>query len=349
MSAVPSRIRRAAAAAVVAAGLGGSAAIAQAPQQPPAAPPAAPARTDDAIRPVAYIYGNVPVTRQDLGEFLIARGGADKLELVVNKMIIEHECKKRGITVTEKEMEAALLEDLEGLSLKKADFVKAVLPRYGKTLYEWMEDVIRPRLLLSKICHGRVKVDDADLMRQFEREYGEKRRVQIVMWPKGDNLKVIQDEYAKIRKDQAEFDRAARAQANPALASSAGHIKPIGRHSYAEDKRVEEIAFQLKPGEVSEIIGTSQGYVVMKLHQVIPPDDKVKFETVKPRLFKQAFDEQMTQEIPKCFAELKQAAAPKMLLDGPPLWKDDVRPGTSVEDVLKGPGTAPPTPPVGKK
>jgi hypothetical protein len=346
MSAVPSRVRRAVAWGLVAAGLGGSALVAQSP--PPAAPPAAPApsRADDALRPVAVIYGNVPVTRQDLGEFLIARGGADKLELVVNKMIIEYECKKRNISVTEKEMEAALLEDLAGLSINKADFIRAVLPRYGKTLYEWMEDVIRPRLLLSKLCHDRVKVDDADLMKQFEREYGEKRRVQIVMWPKGDNLTVIQEEWAKIRNNQSEFDRAARSQANPALASCAGNIKPIGRHAYAEDKRVEEIAFQLKVGEVSEIIGTSQGYVVMKLHQIIPPDDSVKFEAVKPRLFKQAFDERMTQEIPKCFAELKEAAKPKMLLDGPPLWKDDVRPGKPVEDVLQGPGTAPP---MGKK
>ena len=34
---------------------------------------------------VACIYGNVPVTREELGEFLIARGGYEKVELVVNK------------------------------------------------------------------------------------------------------------------------------------------------------------------------------------------------------------------------------------------------------------------------
>src|SRR5687767_11007443 len=93
------------------------------PQQPVRqAGAVTPAADDYATRPVALIYGNVPVTRQELGEFLIARGGSDKLELVVNKMIIEHECKKRGVTVTAQEMEAALLEDLEGLSIKKADF-----------------------------------------------------------------------------------------------------------------------------------------------------------------------------------------------------------------------------------
>lgn len=325
-----------------------AAAPAPAPAPAPAAAPApapAPAAAEDyANRPVAYIYGNVPVTRQDLGEFLIARGGADKLDLLVNKKIIEFECAKRGVTVTDKEMEAALLDDLAGLSIKKADFVKAVLPRYGKTLYEWMEDVIKPRLLLSKLCRDRVKVNDDDIKKQFEREYGEKRRVQILMWPKGDDLKVIQSEYGKIRASQEEYDRAARSQANPALASSAGHIKPICKHTYAEDRRVEEIAFQLQVGQVSEIIGTSQGYVVMKLHEVIAPDPKVKFEEVRPRLEKQAFEERMTQEIPKYFAELKQQANPKTLFDGPALWRYDVTPGRGLDDILQGGATTPAAP-----
>src|SRR5438874_2664672 len=42
-------------------------------------------------RVVAYLYGNVPVTREELGDFLIARGGHEKLELLLNKKIIEIE------------------------------------------------------------------------------------------------------------------------------------------------------------------------------------------------------------------------------------------------------------------
>lgn len=295
----------------------GAAAKAQAP-----APQPAPAAADDyAARPVAYIFGSTPVTRKDLGEFLIARGGADKLDLVVNKMIIEYEAKKRNLSVTDRELEAALAEDLEGLQVKKGDFVKLVLPRYGKTLYEWMEDVIRPRLMLAKMCRDRVAVDEAALKIQFEREYGEKRKVQIIMWPKGDDLKAIEKEYGKIRASQEEFDRAARNMANPALAASAGNIKPISRHLYAQDKIVEDVAFQLNPGEVSQVLTTSQGFLVMKLHAVLPPDDKVQFEKEKERLQKQAFDEKMTQEIPKFFAELKTQAAPRMIFDGPDQWR----------------------------
>lgn len=307
--------------------------------------PAPGSPADYAARPVGYIFGNVPVTMQNLGEFVIARGGHDKLDLLMNKMIIEYECKKRNVSVTPQEMEAALMEDLEGLSVKKADFVKVVLPRYGKSLYEWMEDVIKPRLLLAKMCRERVIVDEADLKVQFEREFGEKRRVQIIMWPRGDDLKVIEKEYGKIRGSQEEFDRAARAMANPSLAATAGYIKPISRHLYAQDKIVEEVAFQLHPNEVSQILSTSQGYLVMKLHEVIPPDAMAKFEDHKARLHKQAYDEKMAMEIPKFFAELKKAAAPKTIFDGPSEWRFDAGVTPASADVLQGVTPMPPTPP----
>jgi hypothetical protein len=295
---------------------------------------------DYASRPVAYIHGNIPVTRKDLGEFLIARGGAEKVELLVNKMIIEAACQKAGITVTAKEMEAALEEDLGGLSIKKEQFIQVVLPRYGKSYYEWMEDVIRPRLLLSKLCRDRIQITEADLRIQFEREYGEKRRVQIIGWPKSDNLKAIQETYAKIRTSQEEFDRAARSQPNPSLAAANGYVKPISRHLPSQEKQVETRAFSMQPGEVSEIIGTSQGYIVMKLHEIIPPDQSVKFEDVKPRLEKQAFEERMSQEIPKFFAELRAEANPKILFDGPAEWRFSA-PTQSAADLLRSTLTPP--------
>ena len=238
-------------------------------------------------------------------------------------------------------MEAALLEDLAGLSVNKADFVQQVLPRYGKTLYEWMEDVIRPRLLLTKLCEDKVKVTDEDLRKQFEREFGEKRRMQIILWPKGDDLKAIQNTYAKIRGSQDEFDSAARNQANPSLASTRGSIT-IARHTQGEDPIVIETAYKLKPGEVSEIISTKLGYVVLKMHEVVPPDAKADFEKEKPRLEKLAKDELMSQEIPKLFAELKKTAKPNFIFTGPEVWKAIAGPTATPENVLKGVGgTAP--------
>ena len=55
---------------------------------------------------VGMIYGQVPVTREELGEFLIARGGYEKVDLLVNKKIIEVEAARRNIGVTGVEVRA---------------------------------------------------------------------------------------------------------------------------------------------------------------------------------------------------------------------------------------------------
>jgi len=176
-------------------------------------------------------------------------------------------------------------------------------------------------LLLTKMCRQRIKISEADLKLQFERRYGEQRSVQMIMWPKGDDVKGIQTTWAKIRESQEEFDHAARSQANPALAAACGRIKPITKHLNAEDKRVEETAFSMKVGSVSEVLTTSQGYIVMKLLEVRPPNDIAKFEEQRPLLEKAAFEEHLTAEIPKFFAELKEKAKPQFIYTGPTDWR----------------------------
>src|SRR5436190_293541 len=66
-----------------------------------------PASASDASRRVvAYIYGNVPVTREDLGEYLIARFGVERVDFLVNHKIVNMACQAKGIVITDGEVEA---------------------------------------------------------------------------------------------------------------------------------------------------------------------------------------------------------------------------------------------------
>src|SRR4051812_4830513 len=130
---------------------------------PEQAPPLAPdSHSDYSRRIVAYIYGTIPITREDLGEYLIARYGADKLELLVNRKIIDRVCKEKGVEVTAAEVEATVQEAMKGLgpTISRKDFEKQVLAPRHLSFYEWKEDVIRPKLLMTKLCQQRVQVTD---------------------------------------------------------------------------------------------------------------------------------------------------------------------------------------------
>lgn len=274
---------------------------------------------------VGMINGNIPVTREELGEFLIARGGYEKVELLVNKKIIEVEAAKRNIGVTTTEVRAALEDDLRGLGVSMADFTKHVLPRYGKTLYEWTEDVIKPRLLLSKMCRDQVKVTETDLQRLFENKYGEKRQARLICWNKED-LKAAQRGWEEARKGDVEFDSQARTQADPKLAAAAGLTAPVGRNAYDDTEgkqdEIEKVLFNLKVGEMSQLFQVPAGIMCVKLVAVIPPDKNVKMEQVKTNLEKEVFDRKLSAEIPKFFGKLKEQAAPKVFLVGPPTAKE---------------------------
>jgi hypothetical protein len=298
---------------------------------PPAPPPAG--SSDYASQPVAYVYGAIPITRADLGEYLIARFGADRLDPLINRRIIEHVCQEKGIEVTAAEVENALAEDLKGLNVNKLDFVKKVLKHYNKTLYEWKEDVIKPRLMLAKLCRDRVAITDEDLHNGFEAYYGEKVHCRMIMWPREEENIALQ-KYAKIRDNPAEFDREAKMQANPRLAAAGGAIPPIGRHTMGNDE-VEKAIFQLQPGELTPVQQTPEGIVVFKCLERLPPDTSKKLADVQPQLEKEIMDKKIQLTIPIVFKEMREQAKVQRLLQG---YKTQAEVEKEVEEELREAG-----------
>jgi hypothetical protein len=284
-------------------------------QEQPKAPPTAPAFSSDySQRTVAYIYGTIPITREELGEYLIAREGADRLQHLVNRRIIEHACRQKGIDVTAAEVEAEFAETLKALGptadVKK--FEQMVLKPNHKSLYEWKEDAIRPRLLLAKLCRDRIQVTEEDIQTAFDAYYGEKVDCRIIMWPRTE-YDIAMKMYAKIRDSEEEFDRAARTQADPTLAAKGGNVTPIGHHTTSDDG-LEKEAFGLRPGELSKVIETPRGYVVIKCVGRIPPDTSKSIEHEREKLTKDVFDKKLNMEIPVVFKELQKQADPQVFL-----------------------------------
>lgn len=263
---------------------------------------------------VAYIHGSVALTREMLGEYLIFRMGHDRLDNLVNLKIIEHACKHHGISVTAAEVENAFREDLKRLRLTPKEFENRVLKGRGKSLVEYIEDTVRPELLMTRLCHSRVQVSEEDVRKAFEARFGEKVDCQLIFWTK-EKEKDAEAVYSKIRNNAEEFDRVAKNQEIPNLSATLGKIAPFGRHSM-DNPAVEEAAFQLQPFQVSPLIkGKEGGYLVVKLLGRVPAaklTDSV--EKIKEELRKEAFDRKLQEEMKKAFPDLKNQAAPKNYL-----------------------------------
>jgi hypothetical protein len=283
---------------------------------PAAAPPVA-----NDKRVIAYIHGSTPISREEFGDYLIQLIGRDRVRLFVNRRIIEEAAAKRGIVVTPQEIDAIIDQDCGKLGMDKARFVQVVLAqKYGKTLQEWREDVIKPRLMVQAMCKDKLNLSEPELRKVYDNLYGEKVQCKVIMWPK-EQERDLAHVYDAIRKSDEAFDDAARSQPYSDLARVAGVVDPIGRHSGPGTAKIEEIAFRLKDGQISEMINTGTALLVIKRVKSLPPRADVTFESVKNQLIKELTDRQMDELVPKMFAQLNEEAKPLFILSP----KDETR------------------------
>jgi parvulin-like peptidyl-prolyl isomerase len=263
---------------------------------------------------VATIHGNVALTREQFGEYLIDRYGADRLELFVNRLIVERVCKDKGIEVSEDEVETALKQYIDQFAGgDKKVLVNRMLRPNKTSLYELKHDILWPKLMLTKYCRDRVQVEDQELRQAYEAHYGDKVRVRMIMFPKEMESTVRRTMYARLRDDDAEFVRQAKQQVVTDLASRAGETV-LAHHTTGHDE-VEKTAFQLAKGDISPVFSLPEGVVVFKVLDHMPADKGKKLEDVRGELEKEVREAKLRERvIPLVYEELRKQANPILLL-----------------------------------
>jgi hypothetical protein len=126
------------------------------------------------------------------------------LPLLVNKRILDRICREHNITVPDAEVEAALVEEINGLALSRKQFLDTVLKHYKKNLYEFREDVLRPRLQLTRLVQPGLKVTEDELHKAYDSAFGEKVICRIILWPLSEEKTAI-EEHGRLAADEKAF------------------------------------------------------------------------------------------------------------------------------------------------
>jgi hypothetical protein len=271
---------------------------------------------------VAYLKGTIPITRQELGEYLILRQGADRIDNLVNRRIIELACREKDIYVSDAEVDAQFADDLRALNgnnVSTTDLAVTIFRRFNKTLYEWKEDVIRPRIAMKKLLRSEVTVTDEEVRNAYEMRYGPKVECRmIVMRPHSPKHWGDIREKAVVSKDA--FYRLAadkEAQIIDVIRERGGQIPPIYRHF--GEPAIEKAAFALRVGEVSQIIEMPDETAVLLLcENHIPMRSDTAFdERMKYALQQDVTEVKINQKIPEKLQELRRIWAPEIYLPRP--------------------------------
>jgi hypothetical protein len=277
-------------------------------------PVKSPGSSDYRNRVVAYIYGNVPISREELGEFLITRLGEERVEGLVNRRILDMAAQRLKVHVTEAEVQDQLREELKtlGSGISEKDFANQILKRFNKSIYEWKEDVIKPRILLSKMVRPQITVTPLDVQKGFEAKFGPKVKCRMIVLAASDKGHWSQV-WDKVSKSEEEFRNAASGQFIQALAAGGGVVPPI--HKHFGDANLETEAFRLKKGQVSSVVEMPDGTgVILKCDDHIPADGSARIEDERLALHREIEQFKLNQKIPEFFQLLRREAAPSILL-----------------------------------
>jgi RNA polymerase sigma factor (sigma-70 family) len=276
-------------------------------------------------KPVAVIFGDVPITRDELAEHLLSRLTGKQLEAFVNRRILEHACKEAGVSVTDEDVEACVKGELVRLNMTEQTFRTQILSQQKRTLREWKDDVVRTKLMLQKLQKRTqtAAVTDRELREAFEARYGEKVECDLMIF-RTEECKNAERLARDIRAGRVLFGNAP----NVHLFSRGGRGPFVVSRGMAE---LAKAAFALHPGEVSEAItlrsdksvgqGAPPSIVIIKCRRRIPADKSVRFEDVIDSLRCDVLKSRKGRDEEAFFKDLQARARTKWLWT-PPEDKD---------------------------
>jgi parvulin-like peptidyl-prolyl isomerase len=255
--------------------------------------------------PIAAVVNNEPISREELARECLLHYGNEVLETMVNKSLIMVSCQKRGIVITEEQVQQEIDRMARKFSLAKDQWLEMLEKERGIKPARYAQDIVWPTLALRELAQNDLKVSKQELDEAYESEFGPAVKVRLIALEKADDAQRIRAEAAS---KPEEFPALAKKHSKDSNSASAyGLIQPIRRHT--GDAKLEEAAFALKKGEISPVVPVGNLFVFVKCEERLPPPKGVDRAQVEPKLIEALKDRKLRSAAGDVFKELQKDAA----------------------------------------
>jgi parvulin-like peptidyl-prolyl isomerase len=261
---------------------------------------------------MARVNGEL-ITRDDLASECLKHYGKDVIESTLNRHLIAAECRQRGITVSQEEVDQEIARLAERFSIPVDQWLKMLKQERGIRPTQYANDIIWPTLALRKLAGKRLEITEQDLQLELENLYGPSVRARVIVLDSEQKAREVQ---AKAAANPDAFGDLAKAESQDPSASAKGLIQPVRKH--CGFKEIEQAAFQMRDGEVSSVIKIGERYTILKREQEMPGVD-VKLDQVRPRLEEIIRDRRTRIVSHEIFAALQKAAQAQNIYSNPEL------------------------------
>ena len=207
----------------------------------------------------------------------------EALNMIIEERLQIQEGKKFGFVIDEDAVDAAMEEVIKKNDLADGQ-LQEMLKREGRTLKSY-KNHIRDQIMVSKITRfeigNRVKVSEKSIIKYYkenQKEFWQEGKVKarhiLFIAERGSSEKIRREKLQqakkillKLRKGN-DFAKLAMKYSEDISASNGGDVGFVGRGKMVPE--FEEAVFNLKPGQVSDIVKTEYGYHIIKVEEVLP-------------------------------------------------------------------------------
>ena len=262
-------------------------------------------------------------------------------EMIAKKLQIQ-EAKKLGIVVAEEDIQKTLDDIFVNNNITSDEF-KIILKNEGRTLDDYKE-IIRDELLVSRIIQMQVGTAIGIGERSARKYYKknkksfrvpEKMTLSHIMFIRdpdsSDKERQVQKKMAEdiLRRIQAgeNFSELAKKYSDDVSAHSGGHLGVVGRGTMLPE--FEKAAFDLKVGEVSNIVKTVNGFHIIKCDNIIPGYTKA-FESVNSDIKKILSSKKRERKYQEWMSELKKKSFIKVTIASDAKETNNIRTSNAV-------------------
>lgn len=152
-------------------------------QTPPAAPSpsAALPRRERPQHDVMAVVNGQDIRRDALAAACVERFGEEVLEGLVNKRLILHHCRNRGIVVTDAEIEAEVDRMAARFKIGREQWLGMLEKERGINPEQYKRDILWPTLALRKLAADRLVVSDEQLRKAYEAQFGPAVKCRLIV------------------------------------------------------------------------------------------------------------------------------------------------------------------------
>jgi parvulin-like peptidyl-prolyl isomerase len=255
----------------------------------------------------------------ELAEECLVRHGTEVLEGAISRLLLQQALKRKNLTVTKRDIDEEVARAALSMGQKTPDgkpdvkkWLATVQQEQGLSLDTYFRDSVEPSVALKKLAGG-VEITNDDLQKGYIANYGTRVRCRAIVLA---NQRKAQEvwELARANPTVENFGKLAEEFSIEASSKALqGKVPPIQQHG--GQPKLEEEAFNLKPGELSGIVQLVENFVILFCEGHTEPT-KVSFNEVKELIHSDIYEKKQRIAMAEVFNQIKEAAVIDNFLAG---------------------------------